>query len=244
LSEAVTSRAKAAPVADDPAADGVIDAWFADLDPVSTNLPAWQSLLSAEEHDRASRLRAPLDRERFVASRGILRTLLGRTLLVAPEAITFAYGSHGKPYLPGCGLHFNLSHSHGRALFAFSPKSPLGVDLELVRMLPDLAQLGASIFSPAEAHAFDAIAAENRPAAFFKCWTRKEAVLKAIGAGLSYPLDRLTVSFDEPARVIAFDGDAGELTAWHLHHLEPEQGYFAAVATREPRSRIVLHRFS
>jgi len=224
-----------------PIPDDQIDVWFADLDAAS-GLNG--DLLSHDEWGRADKLRVVLDRQRFIASRGILRTLLGRYLALAPRELSFTYGTNGKPALSESGLHFNLSHSRGRGMFAFSSVSPLGVDLELVRTLSDLPQVGATIFSPAEANVFEAIPPQYRPTAFFKCWTRKEALIKALGTGLSYPLDQFSVSFDEPARLLPTGGAGTELSRWRLYHLDPEPGYFAAIATQQPEPRIVVHRFS
>jgi len=226
-----------------PIPEEQIDVWFADLDAASHRNDTFEGLLSFDERNRAGKFHADVDRRRFIASRGILRTLLGRYFAIAPQSVTFSYGPNGKPALPGCELHFNLSHSFGRALFAFGSQSPLGVDLELVRTLPDLVQLGASVFSPTEAKAFATIDAREQPASFFKCWTRKEALIKALGTGLSYPLEQFSVSFDEPARLLSVEGDRTKLTSWRLHHLEPELGYFAAIATQQAEGRIVLHPF-
>jgi 4'-phosphopantetheinyl transferase len=234
----VTSPSTIIPISEDQ-----IDVWFADLDIASTQKANLYDLLSPDERDRASKLRAVFNRDRFITSRGILRTILGRYLFVAPHALSFSYGPYGKPSLPEPGLHFNLSHSHGRALFAFSSTSPLGVDLELVRPLPDLLQVGAAIFSLAEAKKFESISPQDQPTSFFKCWTRKEALIKALGTGLSYPLDQFSVSFDEPARLLSADDDRTRLSHWHLYHLEPEPHYFAAIATQQTKAEITLHRY-
>jgi 4'-phosphopantetheinyl transferase len=234
----VTSRSKLIPISEDR-----MNVWSANLDLSSNQNDVFYKLLSADERERAARFRVIVDRQRFIASRGILRTLLGRYLDVAPQSISFSYGTYGKPAVPERRLYFNLSHSRGRALYVFSAVSPLGVDLELVRTLPDLPQVGASIFSPAEAKQFAAIAPQDQPSAFFKCWTRKEALIKAIGTGLSYPLDRFSVSFDEPARLLSAEGFDPELSRWHLTHLEPEPGYFAAIATLHAESRITVWQF-
>jgi 4'-phosphopantetheinyl transferase len=230
----VTLRSTHIPIPEDQ-----IDVWLANLDAAANqNL---YDLLSPDERDRAGKFHAAVDRQRFIASRAILRTLLGRYLALAPQVISFSYGAYGKPTLSEYGLHFNLSHSHGLALIAFSSSSPLGVDLELVRTLPDLLQVGASIFSSAEAKEFETIAPPDQPAAFFKCWTRKEALIKALGTGLSYPLDQFSVSFDEPARLLSAEGSP---SLWRLYHLEPEPGYFAAIATQQAEGRIAMHHFS
>jgi 4'-phosphopantetheinyl transferase len=239
LRAGVTSRSTLIPISEDR-----VDVWSADVDLSSNRNDESYALLSADERERAARFRVVVDRQRYIASRAILRTLLGRYLDLAPRAISFSYGAYGKPALSEHPLHFNLSHSHGRALYAFSSKSPLGVDLELVRTLSDFLHVGASVFSPAEAKEFAAIAPHDQPSVFFKCWTRKEALIKALGAGLSCPLDRFSVSFDEPARLLSANGHPSELSRWRLYHLEPEPGYFAALATLHLEPQIAVHRFT
>ncbi len=220
-----------------------IHVWSAALDPEPQSEEGWYALLSPAERDRAGRFRFPIHRKRFTASRGILRILLGRYLNVAPELLSFAYGAHGKPAVLNGSLHFNVSHSEGQALFAFSSTSPLGVDLERIRPLRDVLTLAASVFSPDEVRAFEALAPEHRDAAFFKGWTRKEAVIKALGSGLSYPLREWSVSLDEPARLVQVNEGHAELMQWQLYHLEPTPNYLGAIATRQRDSRIVLRHF-
>ena len=176
----------------------------------------WAWLCGAERR-RASRLRFERDRRRFVAARARLRQLLGARLGVAPQAVEIAYGGRGKPALArrfaGSGLRFNLSHSEGVALYAFSRAGEVGVDLEALRALPEADRIAARVFAPRERATYLALAPRHRPLAFLRLWTRKEAFVKAHGAGLSMPLDSLDVS-----------GLAG------VRSFAPLPGFIAAVA--------------
>jgi len=203
-------------------------------------LREWYATLSHDERQRAGQFHFDLHRDRFIAARGILRMLLGRYLDTLPNSIVFNYGLKGKPSLPSDPLHFNVSHSEGRALFAFSATTALGVDLEAVRPLPDVLQIARSAFSTSERKALEALAPELQHQAFFRCWTRKEAFIKALGDGLSFPLDRFSVSLDEPARIIHVDGELAAPSQWTLQHLALHDGFVGAIATRQQHPRVLL----
>ncbi|HEY4354351.1 MAG TPA: 4'-phosphopantetheinyl transferase superfamily protein [Acidobacteriaceae bacterium] len=221
-----------------------IDLWSADLDAGEYSEAQACELLSPDERDRAQRFRFPLHRSRYTIRRGILRTLLGRYLDQTPESILFSYGSHGKPLLSGHGLHFNLSHSGAQACFAFSPVSPLGIDIERVRAMPDLLHAAGGFCSSTELAVLRSLSPDQQTQAFFRCWTRKEALVKALGPGLSYPLDRISVSFEEPARLLDVQHNPSELMQWHFHSWDPGSDYLGAIVSRNPDSRIVMHRYS
>jgi 4'-phosphopantetheinyl transferase len=201
--------------------------------------PQAQSLLdvlSTEEIERARRFHFSRDRERFIRARGVLRTLLGRYAGADPAGLRFCSNDYGKPALAGewaeTNITFNLSHSHKVILYAFALKREVGIDVEHIR--PELAgeDVAARFFAAPEAEALRRTPAEARAAAFFSCWTRKEAYVKARGEGLSLPLDRFVVSIDVEAREVALDvcGDAGENRRWNIISLRPAEGYVAALA--------------
>jgi 4'-phosphopantetheinyl transferase len=148
--------------------------------------------LSADERARAARFRVEAPRRRFVAARGLLRSLLGGYLGAPGAQIEIASGRNGKPELRAGRLQFSVSHSGERVLVAFAGDRPLGVDIEEIRVAPDLLDIARRYFAPDEAAAIAQLAAAERPAAFFSLWTRKEACLKVdgegIGAGLARPL--------------------------------------------------------
>jgi 4'-phosphopantetheinyl transferase len=150
--------------------------------------------------------------------------------------VEFRYGAHGKPELvqpPGPGaVHFNLSDSGEVVVYAFLRGQEVGVDVEQLRPLADGDRISERFFSAEENAVMQMVPAENKVRAFFNCWTRKEAFLKAGGEGLSRPLDSFAVSLapGEPAALLRVQGDAQEAARWAIHHLEPWPGYVAAVA--------------
>jgi 4'-phosphopantetheinyl transferase len=213
-----------------------VHVWCAFIDQVAPNLSRLGQTLSADERARAERFHFERDRNRFIASQGILRLILGRYANVEPARIRFSHGLHGKPTLAAScgegGLGFNSSHSRGLLLYAVTRDREIGVDVEYIRPLPDLQQIAAQFFSAGENAALRMLPADQRLKAFFDCWTRKEAYLKATGEGLSQPLDQFEVSLspEEPARLIRVERDPQEAARWSLQALAPAPGYAAALA--------------
>lgn len=193
------------------------------------------AFLDPDERDRASRFHFEKDRHHYTVGRGVLRILLGRYLGLSPAAIKFRYGQQSKPALTNDAapfdLRFNLSHSHGEALLAFSHGRELGVDIEQIRHLNDAESIATHYFSAQDIATFLALPPEQRDEGFFNCWTRKEAYIKAIGEGLSHPLDTFDVSLTpgQPAQLLAVRSDPNELARWQLIDLKPVPGYAAAI---------------
>ena len=192
--------------------------------------------LTADERQRAERYIFQKDRTHFVVARGLLRVLLGCYLRQEPLHLRFIYGPHGKPALAtdtgGVALRFNVSHSHGLALYAITRGREVGVDVERIR--PKVAQekIAERFFSPREVTVLRALPTPLQATAFFACWTRKEAYIKATGDGLSLPLDQFDVSLapGEPAVLLRTAWDPQEVACWALQDLAPAPGYRAAVA--------------
>jgi len=200
-------------------------------------------VLSNDETARAARFRFVRDRRAFVVSRAALRLLLGAYLKAEPETLAFELGAHGKPHIAGATrVHFNVSHSGGLALAAFATGCEIGVDVEAIRTLPDRDAVARRFFHAEEAADLAALPERERDGAFFSCWTRKEALLKASGAGLTAPLDRFRVNLiaGEPARVLHVDGDTELAFRWNLHALPLDAGYAGAVAYRGPPRALAL----
>lgn len=203
-----------------------------------------QRLLSGDEIDRADRFATRTLRDRYIVGRAGLRLGLAAALDKAPVALRFDYGTNGKPALvdepefDGAGkLHFNLSHSGGRALLAVAVGAGVGVDIELVRSDIEVDDLAGRFFSPRERAAYRAFPQHERAAAFFRCWTRKEAIIKAVGDGLGLPLDSFDVDLDTyNSRVLRFI-DQSHPDDWSLLHLDPAADYVGAVAVRAPSFR-------
>ncbi len=210
-------------------------------DALRGRLWAW---LSSDERARAERFRFAVHRNRFVVARGRLREILGASLGVAPGEIAFEYSPRGKPSLArpfaAQGLRFNLSHADGLALYAIAHGREVGVDVERVRPLPDAESIAERFFSPREQAALRALPASERAAAFFACWTRKEAFLKATGDGLARPLDGFDVSVVPglPARLERVEGDPLEAGRWSLAEVRPAAGYLGAVAVAGARASL------
>jgi 4'-phosphopantetheinyl transferase len=192
--------------------------------------------LAADECDRADRFHFAVHRQRYVAGRGFLRVVLAHYLGQDPAALRFCYGPHGKPALAEArgDLQFNLSHSGGGGLLGVTRGQEIGVDLEQVRPRGNLEELAQRFFAAGEVAALAAVDASERELAFYQCWTRKEAFIKAGGEGLARPLDQFTVSLGpgEPARLLAVAGDPEEASRWALHGLKPWPGFVACAALR------------
>ena len=193
------------------------------------------AVLSNDELERANRLVFQRDRDRFIVARAGLRHLLSKRIGLTPETIRFEYGAHGKPSLAsGTGLddlRFNVSHSHDVAVYAFTRGKDVGVDVEAVREIRDKDDIAAHCFSAYENRAYRALQADERSQAFFDCWTRKEAFIKAVGDGLYYRLDSFDVSLrpDEPARIIRVGEKDGNNCGWLLYSFSPVPGFVSAI---------------
>jgi 4'-phosphopantetheinyl transferase len=213
-----------------------IHIWCARLD--EQRVSQFQSLLSGDERIRAERFHFEKDRERFIIRRGILRTLLGGYSGVGANRLQFCYGKNGKPALAdefGKGkICFNSSSSEGSAIYAFTRDSEIGVDIEYMRDIPEMAQIAERIFSVKEKALFLTLPESRRKEAFFKWWTCKEAFIKAIGEGLSYPLDEIDVLLapDEPAKLLRIEGNSEAASRWSIQDLRPASGFAAAVAIK------------
>ncbi len=213
-----------------------VHVWRMSLNQPESRVQESFSLLNPDERERDSRFRFQNDRDHFIVARGALRIILSRYLDTPPERLSFRYNSYGKPALPQRldrdDLRFNLSHSHGLALCAVACGYEVGVDVEWIR--DDFAgeETIARYFSKQEAETIRALPPELRTQAFFDCWTRKEAFIKAVGEGLSYPLDQFSVTVipGRPARLLSARGGAQEVGRWSLAPLNCGAGYAAALA--------------
>ncbi len=192
------------------------------------------ALLSADEVERAGRFHFDIHRKRYIVGRAMLRTTLSRILGTAPRKLQFAYSQYGKPTLEG-DLRFNLSHSDSYAVLAVAAGCDVGVDVERVRRDDDLIPLARRFFSPAEVEQLTALPADEQTMAFFRCWTRKEAYIKADGAGLSIPLDAFSVALGR-GDVPRLSGQGTE--GWAVDSIETEPGYVGAVVAHAAELRL------
>ncbi len=208
-----------------------IDVWQIDLEQAAADLPALLPLLAPAERARMERYYFERDQRQYAICRGALRILLGQRLGIAPQSLTFTTNAYGKPLLEGAGWHFNVSHAGSHALIALRANGPVGVDIEQMRTDIDLLSLGRHTFAAAEADALDALPPDQQPQGFYNCWTRKEAMIKARGEGLSLPLTSFVVSLtpNAPAALLSADWAASPDT-WQLVAWTPASGYVAALA--------------
>lgn len=224
--------------------DDEVHVWRASLSLKPSRRIDVERTLSADELARAKQFRFQRDRERFVASRGILRQVLGRYLNLDPSALQFSYGLKGKPELSGIGcsqkLHFNVSHSNGLSLIALTWEKEIGVDVEFIREDVAEERVAEHFFSPIEVSSLRALPRKDQTRSFFACWTRKEACLKARGEGLQGRLHDFTVSL-APAQHGARTGVEGDHTRTlnlSLWDLVPENGFVGSVATSKQPSHL------
>jgi 4'-phosphopantetheinyl transferase len=205
-------------------------------------------LLSADEQGRAARYVRACDRRRFVRCRHALREILGALVKVPTASIRFRATGQGKPELDpesalvdprglARNLHFNVSHSGGLALVGVSAGREIGVDLERVRAIEEADRIVASFFSPGELAAFGSIAADDKPMAFMRGWTRKEAILKGLGIGLAGLAARYETWFAATALEPCFNPVAplAQVGDWELWEAAPRPEYVAALAIASPK---------
>ena len=203
--------------------------------PTVRALLAW---LCDEEQRRAARFRLDRDRRRFIVARGVLRELLANRLGMRPEAVQFVYDTNGKPALAqpfaDTGWRFNLSHCDELVVYGFSREADIGIDIEAIRAVPEADDIAARFFSPGEREAYEALSPQDKPLGFLSCWTRKEALVKALGEGLRVSLDQFDVS-PEPARpapLTHLESTLGEARGWRIRSFLPVHGFIGALATR------------
>lgn len=213
-------------------ASGELHGYLLTLDQPPECVQALHRLLAADEQQRAAHFYTQMLQSRFIVGRGMLRWLLGEYLNQPPQAIQLTYGERGKPALPDHPLQFNLAHSEGLALYGFMQSSTLGVDLEAVHPLPDMELVARSHFSPVERHDLFSLPATEQTTAFYRCWTRKEAYIKAESSGLYLPLDSFDVTLlpDDPVRIRRIGTDPHPDRRWSLLHLPISPEFQAAAA--------------
>ncbi len=219
----------------------VVHLWQRRLQDSTAVVQSCVELLSPDERQKAQRYRVEKPRSDFILTRGTLRTLIGKYLGEPPASISFRYTEFGKPLLDGpVELQFNVSHTDGLALLAFAKGREVGVDVEKVRFEWDFKQLAERFFSTNERQTLGKLSVDELRPAFFRCWTRKEAYIKAKGEGLSLPLHQFDVSIEanEKRALIATRPDAAEANRWIISDVAMSPQYTAAVAVGEPLAAV------
>jgi 4'-phosphopantetheinyl transferase len=213
-----------------------VHVWRASLIQTEGEKKACWSTLSNDERQRADRFHFEKDHFSFVAARGILRQILGYYLDQVPEKIIFGYTSFGKPYLLNreneYQINFNISHSGNLGLFAFSLNKEVGVDIELVKENISTAEIVERFFTKNEKMDLQKALADEKIKLFYQFWTRKEAVLKAIGSGVSFPLEKCEVSGGDGIEFtpVNLQEKEGYRTRWYFKDLFVGNNFFASLA--------------
>jgi 4'-phosphopantetheinyl transferase len=218
---------------------GEVHVWRLTLDgPVDRFL----DLLQPDEHARANRFYFPRDRNHFAIARGFLRLLLGRYLQADPKQLQFVYGAWGKPALADesreSSLRFNMSHSHGVALYAVTDEREIGVDVEHVRADFASNDIARRFFSPFEFGVLCGLPEDDQVNGFFRCWTRKEAYIKATGRVMSQPLDGFDVTLESEAGAALLRNDDGSHERWLIVNIPVGPSYAGALAVEKPVDNI------
>jgi len=214
---------------------GAVDVWGFDLRHFESEFERFRSGLKPDELARATRFRFEKDRRAFVLRHGVLRQMLGAYLGLAPGQVEFVLGDHGKPRLSNPysdRLVFSLSVSWPLVLLAFSPTQAVGVDVEQIRPMEDAPGIAQAHFTPNEQAAIRSAPTDAAQAQFFRLWTRKEALLKALGAGFSLPLSSFDV-LDRPKTAPSSGAGAPALASWSLVDLDAGPGFAAALCLPE-----------
>jgi 4'-phosphopantetheinyl transferase len=218
--------------------------WFVRLHEMTQQVDSLCEILVPDEVARAAKFRFETGRNEYIVTRSFLRHILGCYTGFAPHRLQFRYSPRGKPALAaewgGDQMAFNLSHSHGVAVYAVTKDRQVGVDLEYTDRSVEFDQIAERFFSPREASLFRRLPCDKKQEAFFSCWTRKEAYTKAKGEGLFLDLRSFDVTFapSQPASLLSVAGDSTEAQRWSLADLSAPAGYAAALAIEGTASRI------
>jgi 4'-phosphopantetheinyl transferase len=219
--------------------DDDVHVWRASLNCGPARIQRIQQVLSDDERKRSQNFHFTKDKQSFIVARSLLRIILSKYLHTPPRLIEFCYGPHGKPALAsndGGELQFNLSHSNGMLLMAVSKNRPIGVDVEYMRNDPTRLKIADRFFSPREVSKLRSLPDVDQKRAFYTCWTRKEAYIKAKGMGLSLPLDQFDVSLipGEAPALLWNASDPEEVSQWMFYDLPPIPGFATALVVKSP----------
>jgi 4'-phosphopantetheinyl transferase len=213
-----------------------IHVWRANLDHYSD-----PPILSLDEKNRAERFKFPIHQNRFTAARTILRRILSQYLNQSPSSLQFSYTQYGKPYLANTPLYFNVSHAGQWAVYAISLQEKTGIDIEHISIDREIAGIAERFFSDYENEKLQQIAADKKIAAFFQIWTCKEAFIKAVGQGLSFPLKNFDVDvLGESLRLASINKDLAEARLWSVSRLAAAENYATTLVVRSMLEKIEL----
>jgi len=213
--------------------DRDVHVWHLPLSINDMRLEQCLQVLAMEETERAAKFAFPYLRQRYIAAHGMLRLILGGVLNRDPASLRFRTGDHGKPFLVGGRLHFNLSHSNEQGLLAVTRMTGIGVDIEGMSRKVDTRGIAERFFSESEAAELFALDDDARRHGFFNLWTRKEAWLKATGIGISEGLNKVEFNCrpGDPARLLRIHGRSEAAKRWHVRTFStPAAGFVGSLA--------------
>jgi len=225
---------------------GEVHVWMAQLAQSSAVIETCRNILAADESERAARFKFDEDRQRFIVSRGLLRLIVSDYLHRPADQLAFHYSAHGKPaVVDQPDFSFNVSHSHGYVMVALTHQHSIGVDIERHRDDMTGTQIADRFFAKQECQQLRALPSAQHAEAFFATWTRKEAIIKALGEGLSFPLQDFVVSVapQAPAKLLSMQGDSQRAAPWSLVDLPCPSGYRAALAMPAHIDNLLLWRW-
>ncbi|WP_149277117.1 4'-phosphopantetheinyl transferase family protein [Pareuzebyella sediminis] len=209
--------------------EGKAHVWYFSIDQFSGKFDTFKNVLSHDEIDKASTFKFEKDQNISVLSRGLLKMISAEYLGIKADMIDLKYGTFGKPFYANSTsnfLKFNVSHSGNYIVLAFTKDSEIGVDVELIKRNFNVLDIAQNFFSIEEIKSLKTFEKSERVEAFFRCWTRKEAFIKAKGSGLSFPLDAFTVSLDKDnAELLRTEWDLEERKEWRLFSFVPAKEY-------------------
>ena len=208
-------------------------AWFSEH-----NATHYRALLSKDEINRADRFIVDKVREHFIIARGILRTLIGRYVDIAPAKLAFNLGERGKPTINHPSIRFNLSHSADLLMIALINHLEIGVDVEHIRPMREMRTVARDNFSAQEFSEWDRLPEAQKQHAFYAIWTRKEAYIKATGDGFRLPLQSFTVNHESPPRFLQME--AGDIHRWSLYQPEMATDYAGAICTTQANATLII----
>jgi len=212
--------------------------WYASLEQLGREWKKIEKVLSFDEREKSERFVFEKDKKRYALRHGVLRMILGSCLALHPARVPLRYGHYGKPVLVGTDLSFNMSESAGIAVYAVTRRRRIGVDIEQIRALSEMDSIARSFFSEYEYEFLCGRPESQKQRTFFELWARKEAVLKAIGKGLTLSVDMLYafISSDKSIHQVRLDGGSGEERKWTIYDLGQDSGFAIAIAVECPRA--------
>lgn len=223
--------------------------WRISFDRLVCQYDSYFEILDDAEKTRATRYHFDKDRQSFALTRASLRLILAGYLSVESSSIQFAYNRHGKPFLDlqsstGEPIRFNVSHSGRFGLIAVTQSAAVGVDIEYCKRDIDLIELASRFFSKGECASLKSLPESEHHMAFYRCWTRKEAYVKAVGEGLSIPLDSFDVSLDPELQPQLLRSKRGVASEWRMFDVPMEKGYLGALTTAQIIQKIQIVNFA